>query len=60
MKTQKTQAAMTERRLAVMVLRSVFRRLGAWSIQRPTEAEKQIEARVVMMPLMSLIEQVIF
>jgi hypothetical protein len=60
MKTQKTQAAMTERRLAVMVLRSVFRRLGAWSIQRPTEAEKQIEARVVMMPLMSLFEQVIF
>jgi hypothetical protein len=52
METQNTHAAMTARRLAVMVRRSVFSRLGAWSIQRPSEAEKHIEARVVMMPLL--------
>jgi hypothetical protein len=54
MKTQNTQAAMTDRRLVVMVLRSVLSRFGERSIQRPMEAEKQMEASVVMMPLYGL------
>jgi hypothetical protein len=51
MKTHAEHAAMTEARFAVMVLKSVFKRLGAWSIHRPKLAEKQIDAKVVTIPL---------
>jgi hypothetical protein len=54
MKTQNTHATMTDTRFVVIVIRSVLSRLGARSIQRPIDAEKQIEARVVIMPLHSL------
>ena len=54
MKTQNTQAAIIDIRFAVMVLRRVFKRSGVWSIQRPSNAEKQIEAKVVTIPLTCL------